>query len=522
MANILGMIGYNKSGSAVNKLLSAYGNTIIDIATGLGTGIVLSSSNNVEFAAFLDRIFYQNYADRPKTFDGTSWTTKHVPKTPISKYLKPFKSRLYLGNCKFSDIQKPLNQDNSEITFPSRVFYSDLFTSGDLTWGIEWGRSIGIVEGTNIAKLDNLVAGAPINDIDFKASNIKVGDPLFITKTGISDTLQVLNKAFTISKVESSYRLILTDLVPGGDVEVDNHFWVGGNWFDVGTDDNDQITGFGENSDRLLIFKLMSLWFYTGSQLRQVKDSVGTSSQRSVINNGGYTYYFHGSNPLISGIYRHNGVSSELISRKIDPFIRGMNPTSYDDVVAWQEGNELRFFIGDLSNANYNIAMTNAVATFNTITNAWDVSPIADVITAATVFRTSNREDAYTGTSDNEVLQMADGNSFNTTPITSALETKVYYPSGSEVINRFPRVQVIGRATKGVRVRYKLWDNPKNVDDEWSGLGELNADKTELEVPTRHNLASGIQFRFDEIGMLENDTYIEKLTIFYRPEQTRI
>lgn len=522
MASITGLKGFNKSGSAINKLLAAYGNDVVDVSTGLGFSLNLTTGYNVEFEVLLDRLFFQNGIDRPRSYDGSTWSYASVARAPTGKYIKKFKNRLYVANAQFTTPNKPSSSGIPQINFPSRVFYSDLPNNGFLTWGLEWGKSLTLLQGSPFVFPTLGIEGGFTPYPEFKNNNIKVGDPLFVTN---ANGPSYLEKQYTVASVESEYRLRLTENIILQGVatsNTDTSFWVGGNWFDVGTDDNDQITGLGENSSRLLIFKLMSLYYYTGSQLQQVKDVPGTSSHRSIINKKGYTYYFHGSDPKITGIYRYDGVNSVKISRFIDPFILGMNPTNYTSVVAWEEGEEIRFFLGDLSYTNQYISMTNAVATLNTVTGAWDVSPIADIITCATVFRTSNRQDTYLGTSDNEVLQMSDGNSFNGDPISAVLETKVYYPAGSDIINIFPTVQVIGRQTKGIIVQYKLWNTPKNVDDQWKSLGELDADKTELNIPVSHNRASGIQLRFSEVGTLENDMYIEKVTIFYRPESKRI
>lgn len=510
MSNVLGICGYNKSSASSNILLAAYGNDVVNVSTGFGYGLALSG-NNVDMEPFLDRIFLQDYSVRPKTFNGTTWSTEYVSRTPIAKFQKNYKekSRIYLGNCKFIGPQAPNDLNGNPLIFPSRVFYPDLYIGSTLTWGIEWGTN------------GRTTAGSPYFDLDlplpqdFKAVNIKIGDPLFIT----SGNAQLAAKPYTVASVESPYRLRMTENFPVTATSL--HYWVGSNWFDVATDDNDQITGFGENSTRLLVFKLMSLWYYNGTQKKQIKDAPGTSSARSVINKRGYTYYFHGSDPYSTGIYRHDGVGSTRVSRAIDPFIRGMSAANYDDVIVWEEGENLRWYIGNITNANYGISMTNAVATLNTVTNAWDVSPIDDVITCSTTFRTSNQKDTYCGTGDDAVHKMATGNAFNTAPINMLLETKVYYPSGTDVINEFPRIQIIGRQTKGVKVKVKLWNNPRSVG-EWRGIGELTDDKTELTLPNDYTIASGIQIGYYENGTLENDIYIEKATIFYKPSRVRL
>lgn len=524
MANITGLVGFNPS-SGTSRLLAAYGNDINNVTTGTGYSLNLNG-NDCEFEIFLDRVFLQNYNITPKTYDTSTntWTNKHVGRVLRAKYQQKFKSRIYLGYCQFTAPQVP-SVDGNDVIFASRIFYSDLFTGSgntELTWGIEWGRNGKVYSDTNIFFLETQGLNEFLQQ-DFKARNIKVGDPLTILDSDAPSSKGELLKTHYVTKVDSAYRLELNTTFTAASSGALLDWWVGSNWFDVSTDDGDVVTGLGENSDRLLVFKLMSLWFYTGSQLRQVKGAPGTSYNRSIINdNFGNTYYFHGSDPKITGIYKYNGVSSVKISRAIDPFIAGMTTANYDNVVAWAEGNELRFYLGDLSTTNLISAITNAVATYNVDTGSWSVDPIADVITAKASWRTVNEEDTYLGTSDDEILQTDDGNSFNTAAISARLETKVYYPSGSEIINEFPYVQIISRNARGVRVKYKLWNNPVNVDSDYFSLGEVAGDKTEFVLPSKHMSASGIQFLFDEMGTTENDWYIEKVSLFYRPDRSRL
>lgn len=507
--DILGLVGHNRSASNINKLLAAFGNDVVDMSTDTGYGLNLAG-NKVEFETFLDRVFMQDYDHIPVTYNGAinTWTQEYVARTMISRYIKKYKSKMYLGNCKFPS-DGPLDKDNGAIVFPSRVFFSDLFVGNNLTWGIEWGRNGKSYLDTNIFEVAN-----PIKQ-NFKTSGIKIGDPLFIT----NGDSKLTTKPYLVARVEPT-RLYLTENLPATDTDL--HFWVGSNWFDVETDDNDEITGFGKNSTNFLISKLTSLWVYNGSQLRQVSDAVGTSSHRSIINKGGYTYYFHGSRPKISGVYRFDGVTSSKVSRAVDPYVRGMSTTNYTEVTAWQEGDELRWYIGDLDNTNYNIDMDKAVMSLNTITNAIDVSPVADEITCSTTYRTVNQEDTYCGTGDAQVLKMDTGNSHNTTPIRLRVETKVYYPAGTDMINDIERIQIIGRQTRGLKVGYKLWNDPYGVDDTYKGLGECSDDRSEFTIPDSHNQASGISFEFSEMGTLENDTFLEKIIIFYNPIGRRL
>lgn len=536
MANIRGLVGFNPS-SGTARLFAAYGQDIVNIATGTGYSLNLNTSNDVEFEKFLDRIFFQNNSQTPKTYRTSTniWTQEHVGRTPRSKYIKKYKSKLYLGYCQFTDPQIPADTDGNELTFSSRVFFSDLFNAGtrgvsgpELTWGLEWGRNGLVYPNTNIFYLQTQGLNYFLQQ-NFKTRNIKVGDPITFIGTDTPAAYGELLKTYLVTKIDSPYRLTLDTTFTGISNGALIDFWVGSNWFDVDPDDGDVITGFGENSDRLLIFKLYSLHWYNGSQRKKVSGAPGTSYNRSIINDRfGNTYYFHGSDPKITGIYKYNGASSVKISRAVDPWILAMDTANYDNVVAWAEGNELKFYIGNLSANNYIDAINNAVVKYNIDTQAWSIDIIQDVITASTTWRTNNVEDTYCGTSDDQVLQMDDGNSDNGVAISALLETKVYYPSGSEVINEYPYIQIVSRNARGVRVKYKLWGNQignqryATKDLEWKSLDQLEDDMTEFPLSNTHNSSSGMQFQFSEMSTQEKDAYIEKISIFYRPNRTRL
>jgi hypothetical protein len=518
MANVDGIIGYN-SPAGTNLLLAAFGNDIINVSTGLGYGLSISSGNKAFFETFIDRIFFCNGTDKMLSFGGGVWSASQaLPKQVIPKYIKKSvnDAQLLIGNCNLTP------GSGTAISYKSRVFKSNFpklgksASGGVISQTLEWGLESGRCNINQNTKKVKAVYDGNGRLPYFKTRGIKVGDPFFLLGGDIGQ--------YTVASVDSEYELTLNENIVSADaVNTNLDFWVGSNWFDVGTDDNDEIKGFGENSGRDLIFKLFSLWYYTSSQKKQVKGALGTSSQRSVINDrNGNTYYFHGSDLKKTGIYKYDGVGSKKISRAIDPYIQGMSTSNYSEVVAWEEGDELRFYLGDVSNAVYGISMTQAVASYNTATGAWDVGPIADIITCATKWIVSNALNAYCGTSDSQVLKMASGYSHNGTPIPCKLITGIYYPSGSELLNEFPYLQIIGRNVRGIKLGVKFWNKPVDEDDSWTPLGELNGDKTELEPDIKDRMASGFQLMFEETGSVANDWLVEKISAFYRPDRTRL
>lgn len=512
MANILGITGFNKKASSSNVLLAAYENDIVNVSSGLGYGLNISG-NRVDFERFLDRVFVQDYSIVPKTFNGSTWSREYVPRVMTAKFQQKFKQRMYLGNCKFTAPQAPNDLDGNPVKFPSHVFHSDIFVGNALTWGIEWGQNGRTLANTDLFYLDP--SDAPLIQ-DFIAANIQVGDPLFIT----SGNSQLASKYYTIAEIKSPYSLRVTEKFPVTATAL--HYWMGNNYFPVETDDGDEIRALGVHTDdKLLIYKILSMSYYTGNRLAIVPGALGTPSQDSVIAFGNHTYHFHGSNPTISGIYRFDGAQSILISAAIDPFIQGMNSSIYPSVIGWREGRRLRWYIGDTSNANYDISITKACATINTGTDSWDVSPLADGITASTDWFISDRQYSFCGTTDDEVQQMENGNSLNTAAMPFRHTLKPVYPEGTDVINSMKRIQIIGTRCDGVKVDYRIWDDPKNIG-RWSSLGELTGDRTELVIPSEYNYGSGIQFSFHETSTNENDYFIEKITLYYEPQTKRL
>lgn len=482
--DVLGLKGFNKS-DGNRYLIAAYGNDLVNVDTNLGFSLNLSVSNKVEFEVFLDSLFFQNYSHVPMTFDGSKWTTTHVAKTPLSKYLKSYEARMYLGFVNFNGTE-----------YSSRVCYSDLPKADTITWGMDWG-SDGVTWADN-NKFSSGLGG-------FSTYNIKVGDPLFLksgSNLGEYKVSEVINDH--LLTIEGTFKSNATG----------QSFWVGGNWFDVRTDDNDFLTGLGENSGQLLAFKRNSLHRYTTSSLTRVKGVPGTTSHRSIINHKDFTFYFHGSSGDLTGIYAYDGSTSAKVSDAIQPYIDGMDQSNFPLVVSWVEGNTIRFFIGNLSNSNENISVTNAVASYNIDAKAWSIDPIGDVIRCATTFRDPEEVKILLGNSNGEILETPSGFNFNGDPIPWVAETNPIYPRGAHFMNIFTKLSVIGRDANGVNVSYKLWNTPYKVDDKWTPLGDLEYDRTDFIMPYRHNNASGISFRFEEISSREPSPRIESIILY--------
>lgn len=493
-STIKGMHGFNKS-DGTGKLIVAYANDMVDVDTGLGYSQNLAGTVNWEFATYLDYMFAAGVTNPLKAFDGTTWTaSNHVRvHAPESYYIKPYRTKLYLAHININD-----------TWYRSRVWHTDLPFNNDARWGLEWGNDL--VQTASSATIQS--AGSNFVDM-----NIKPGDPFFITSgTNAGE--------YVVSSITNNITIVLTKTLTNS--ATGSSFYVGSNYFDVRTNDNDTIKGIGENSDRLLIFKLNSLHRYNESSLFQVGEYPGTSSHRSIVNVDGFTFYFHGSDLKRTGIYMYDGSSVVKISTAIQPYIEGIDPSWYPSVVGWREGHWYRLWVEDISNAQRGLSVTNAVLSYNVMDNKWSIDPFSKAVWAATRYREGNVDAVFFGDDNSEIFTTPSGFSFDGNPIPWAIETGVHYPEGSEMLNRFNRVQIISRDARGVQIRYKLYNHPFGVDDQWLPLGDIKDDKTEIMLPTTHNWASGFNIRLEEDGIREPTQFIEKITMFYTPDSTRI
>lgn len=520
MANVLGLAGLNRL-DGTTKLIAAYGNDLINVDTGAGYSQNITSTNSPSFEQFLNHLFYNNYADKPRHFNGTIWGTNLASKMPMAKYMKRWRNKLYLGYVKFpqSGVESwdadPIGSgaSASDITFGSRVFACELPTEKNkIKWGVHWSSKYSTLkDADNKLRLSSYV-GPGFLDV-----GIKFGDPVYIL-----DGASLSLGKYTVARVDSNDQITTLETIPKQLTNATG--WIGSNWFEVDTEDGDFLTGLEENNDRLLVFKQDKLYRYDATSLKPVKGCPGTTSPASIKNvKDTYTIYFHGSSGNKTGFYLYDGVSSKKISNALEKHILGIPSTSYSSIVAWTEGDLYRAYIGTITNSNFGISLTQAVWTYDITTNTQSIDPIGKTITCSGQVRESGGQNTYIGDSDNSVFLVGQDTAYDYDggPINFEVITHPRYPLGSDSLAHYTRCQVIARNARGMKIEYKLIDDQSGkVDDRWYPLGEVEDDKTEFTFPIEHRIASGIQYRAAQSSTKEPDMLLEKITTFYRSEGT--
>ena len=349
-----------QTSGGTNKLLAAKDSYVFELSGSnwVNKGPAFTNtSNNVEMESFNDKVFVVNGqdGDAMRSYDGTNWSlTEDVTGAPKAKYIKLFNQLLCLGYFNYNS-----------INYPSRVWFADGPDENKLIrWGLETGSDLSTSAATKVV----VSLGSR-----FISRGIKVGDPFVITAGNNK-------KEYTVATVSTETGLNLTEEVVN--TGTSQSFWVGNNAVDVQSNDGDVITGLGENSNRLLIFKRNSLFRWNGvSEPEKVKGAPGTTSQRSIVTMKSLpiTIYFANVDGQ-AGLYAYDGRSTVLITRKILDYIDGISASNYASTVAWQTGDLYKCYVGTITNTDKNISITNAVIVYDVSANALWFESLGDVL----------------------------------------------------------------------------------------------------------------------------------------------
>ena len=344
----------------------------------------------------------------------------------------------------------------------------------------------------------------------FITNGIKVGDPLTITA---GDN----KKEYTVANVSTETGLVLTEeIVNGGSSQ---SFWVGNNAVDVQNNDGDVITGLGENSNRLLIFKRRSLFRWNGtSEPEKVKGAPGTTSQRSVVTMKRLpiTIYFSVVDGQ-AGLYAYDGRSTVLISRKIQDYVDGISASNYPNTVAWQTGDLYKCYVGTMTNTDKDISITNAVIVYDVSANTLWFESLGDVLKDTTTFVESDADNLYASNDGTQIFQLDSGNTDDGVNFSWYVETgPLYTVSGAEINKEYQGLEIFVERGFGVSVQYKIvGDENGNDDKQWRSIGQITNNLTTLKIPELPR-GRGIRLRFYREPIVE-EVVLEKVTTYYKP-----
>jgi len=458
-------------------------------------GVTLEPNTQAEMRTFLDYLFLVNGVNSNLSYDGTTWSDSvNVRNSPIARFVEKYNTRLYLGYIKI----------NSN-TFRSRVWFSNLpKANGTLEWGMETGTDLS--QTASSAVITSASAA-------FKSRGIKTGDP-FTIENGNN------NGVYIVKSIDSETQITLVTTLTY--TVTSSTYWVGGNFFDVQTDDGDYITGESVNSNELLIFKRNALFKYNGAggSLKQVKGVPGTTSRSSIVTLGDYTYYFY---PNV-GIIRYNGVSGTIISNAVIDAIENISSANYTSVVGFtRKDRYVCFYIGSVTLRD-TTSITNCIICFDTVTSTWSISDYGLAIKAATKWLQSNNPKTFVGDDSSKVYQIDTGTALGTGSIPFRLRTQPIFPAGENATIKFDRVRISVDNGLDLQAVFKLLYKPDQrgnvwVDDkDWRPLyGSLRGSRGEFKFPNEDARGAGVVYEFIESSSRESFLLEEFITYYSSP-----
>lgn len=396
--DVTGLAGYTHSNgtkglvATVNgKYLIWDGSTWNDFADAMSTGIYQNdfadpiNNEPVYFEQFMDYLFsvggpaLSAFVSYPTASSYVYTQASVTAGAPKARYIKRWKDRLYTA-----DYDKR-----------SRVNQSDVPQNKDgaqpLTWGWATGTNMSTASGSPT------VTASGQKFVDY---NIKPGD---LVRIGSGTKVD-----YFVKTVDSNTQLTLTENVSftsSGNAT----FEVGSNWFPVAEDDGDVITGFDENSNRLLIFKAFSLHRYDGSEVIKVAEE-GAVSQRTIQTINQITIFANRK-----GLYAYDGVQTQLISRKMQKWFDAIPEDELENMVSWKKGNTYNIFIGDVTVdlGEGPESFRNVVITFDTTQNNFCFAEFAHKVKVTAQFVEDNEQSYFFGTDNSEVFNLYKGTTFS-------------------------------------------------------------------------------------------------------------
>lgn len=225
-------------------------------------------------------------------------------------------------------------------------------------------------------------------------------------------------------------------------------------YLDVNPEDGQVITGLGENSGRLLIFKDESMFRWTGysTEPDPIID-VGTSSQESVATIHGKTYFANRY-----GVYVYDGGMPYLISRKIQNWIDAIDQSKLSSLAAEADNDHYYLSVGDVTIDG--TFYTGAMFIYHIPLQAWTIWDLQDTPKVLAPYYSSGARLLSFGDVNGEVFRLNNGNNDDTSAIPVNIETKQYDMEIPEEEKRFNEVYVVTTKAKGlVEIGAKLDEN---------------------------------------------------------------
>jgi len=450
--------------------LVVYDQDIYEDVAGTWTSrtTVLTQDIPGTFETFLGRVYYVNGVDPSKSSsDATTWsTTANITNMPRGKYIKKAGGLLYVAN--HIDEYGLSGQD-------LKVWFCNEPDRESIVWNRE--RQTDLAQTATSATVTSAAAL-------FKTNGIRSGDTFQITTGSNAGT-------YTVLTVDSETQITLTEALTN--TQAGSWYVAGSNWFEARDGIGGEITGLGENNNRLLIFKEGALLRWDETSLTTVSATIGTSSHNSIQTIDRMTFFFNanGSNP---GVYMYDGRSPILISRKIEPLLRDMAASNYANVWSMADSQRYYLWIGNVAAGDRHGALTNAMVIYDRYQKTWEVRDDIQGKLGWSFIDSTGAFDLYMGNTA-EVMKFNSGTNNDSRPIHMQIESQQYDQNAAWKYKKYTNVWVNSEEGEGAELLYRVGLGTHAT--EYKPLAQLNNLLTKGSLNT---IGTWIQFKINASG----------------------
>ena len=253
----------------------------------------------------------------------------------------------------------------------------------------------------------------------------------------------------------------------------------------IDVDYSEQITGLGENWDRLVIFTEYSAYIYNQEQKKKVWD-IGCSNHRTIRTQGEYMFWANrdGVWLSVSGGYPQN------IAGNVIDFFRNGTPNNF---FAELIDEEYILYVGDVTVNG--VAYSNTELIFNIPTQTWRWRENTDNMTIFARFNDSGKLRRYMGDDDGNVW---DKSKYTDTSLvytdTTVSGTGVSIAANFELApmflgdvsfnKRIKEIHAFAERAGGLKLKYRVVDKNSRALTEYIELGELTQYVSTFDVET--------------------------------------
>jgi len=252
----------------------------------------------------------------------------------------------------------------------------------------------------------------------------------------------------------------------------------------IGSSD-ESITGLTTMFNLLIVFKTNSIWSWNETSSNEIA-SIGCKSSKSIQKIGNSLYWINNN-----GIYKWSGGEPILISKKVQPFLDGIeNEQALRATISTVYNLEYRVYVGNVTVDGYEYK--NTWLCFDTIKEKWYIRCTGDDVTSSITYNPFGGQETLFGSSNGYVYEFA--NSLDEIYNDDNMEIDSFFIThnldhGSpSTINNNPEITVFSENPQGMKMAIQI-DNSGHFDT--NNVSILNKNIEEIQLN-----ASGRRFKY--------------------------